>query len=39
MQELHILADDCFNDDKNNNNNIFIVIIILVLLHSGRKIS
>ena len=41
MQELHMSADDCFNDKNNNkNNNIFVVIIILVgKMHIGRKIS
>ena len=33
MQELHMSADDCFN----NNDNISIVIIILVLLHIRTK--
>ena len=31
MLELHMSADDCFNDNN--------IIIILVLLHIGRKIS
>ena len=34
MHELHMSADDCFN-----NNNIITVVIILVLLHIEWKIS